>query len=57
MGTGTYEHCGAIKEVLACNMIEIDHKKRGLDPQVPGLLAKWLANKVARVMHGRVIVM
>jgi len=31
-------------------MIEIDHKKRGLDPQVPGLQAKWLANEVVRVM-------
>jgi len=25
-----YEHCGATKEALACNEIEIDHKKRGL---------------------------
>ena len=27
-----YEHCRAIKEELACNEIEIDHKKRGLGP-------------------------
>ena len=53
---GAYEHCEAIKEVLVRNMIEIDHKKRGLDPQVPGLPAKWPADKVVRVMCGCMIV-
>ena len=52
-----YEHCGAIKEVLAHNMIELDHKKRGLDPQVPGLPAKWLADEVVWVTHGCAIIM
>src|SRR5882724_2274020 len=42
----TYEHCGAIKEALASNKMEIDHKKRGLGPSGTGLPASWLANEV-----------
>ena len=30
-----YDHCGAIKEALACNKIEIDWMKRGLEPSGP----------------------
>jgi len=37
-------YCRTIRRALACNKIEIDWKKRGLDPQVPGPLAKWLTN-------------
>jgi len=51
-GRYAYNHCGAIKEVLACNNMEIDGKERGWDPQVPGPLARWPAGKVAWVAHG-----
>jgi len=30
-----YNHCGAIKEVLACNKMEIDRKEKGLGPSGP----------------------
>ena len=36
-----YEHCGAVREVLACSIIKIDWKiKGGWEPKVPGPLAK-----------------
>jgi len=40
----TYNHCRAIKEVLACSKIEIDWKERGLSQvhQLDGLLMRWL---------------
>jgi len=39
MRTGTHiTTAEAIREVLACNKLEIDEKKEGWDPQVPGLL-------------------
>jgi len=30
-----YNYCRAIREVLACNMMEIDWKERGLVPSGP----------------------
>jgi len=35
MDRHTYEHCGEIKGVLACNMIEIDYKKKRVGPSGP----------------------
>jgi len=50
-------HCGAIREVLACNKMEIDEKKEGWDPQVPDPLARWPANDVVWMACGCVIIM
>ena len=55
-GKYPYDHCGTIKEALACNNMEIDGKERGLGPSVPGPLARWPADKVAWVAHGCTIV-
>jgi len=41
-------YCGAIRKALANHKIGIDRRKEGWDPQVPGPLAKWPADEVAR---------
>jgi len=40
-----YNHCGTIKEALACNKMEIDGKERGLEPSGPRSADKlaWVA--------------
>jgi len=45
MGTGR-----TLEETLAHNKIEIDWKKEGWDPQVPGPTGKWPTDKVAWCM-------
>ena len=50
-------NCGAIKEALACNKMEKIGKKEGWNPQVPGPLARWPADKVSWVAHGCMIIM
>jgi len=47
-----YNHCGAIKLSIICNKIEIDEKKEGWSPQVPGRLARWPADEAAWMTCG-----
>ena len=51
MRAGTHNYCGAIKEALACNKMEIDGKERGLRPSGPRS-----TDKVAWVVHGCMII-
>jgi len=41
---------------ISMHKIEIDWRKRGLEPSGPSLPARWPANKVAQVMCGCMIV-
>jgi len=45
-----WDHCRAIRKALAYNMIEIDWKKRGLEPSDPQPASWWPANEVAWVV-------